>query len=71
MRHPAPAAEGTLPPSPRPPGRRPRWLLPSLAALFAFGLLVSVVMVARFQVEEDQLHLLARGWLLVEKGDWV
>lgn len=34
----------------------------------ALGLLVSVVMVARSQAGGDQLNLLARGWLLAERG---
>ncbi len=45
--------------------RRLRW------ALFAAGLALSAWMVARSQIGGDQLNLLARGWLLVEEGEWV
>ncbi len=37
----------------------------------ALGLLVSVVMVARSQAGGDQLNLLARGWLLAERGELI
>jgi hypothetical protein len=40
-------------------------------ALFAVGLLISLLMVARSQVAGDQLNLLARGWLLAEEGTWI
>jgi hypothetical protein len=42
-----------------------------LTALFAVGLLISVVMLLRSQVGGDQLNLLARGWLLAERGVWI
>lgn len=35
------------------------------------GLLISLLMVARAQVGGDQLNLLARGWLLAERGQLV
>ena len=37
----------------------------------ALGLLVSVVMCARSQAGGDQLNLLARGWLLAERGELI
>lgn len=40
-------------------------------ALFALGLLLSAVMVARSQVGGDQLNLLARGWLWAVEGQFV
>lgn len=43
------------------------WGLPSL---FALGLVISVLMIARSQVGGDALCLLARGWLLAQKGIW-
>jgi hypothetical protein len=39
--------------------------------LFAIGLALSAWMVARSQIGGDQLNLLARGWLLIEQGQWV
>ena len=42
-----------------------RWVL------VALGAGVGLVMVARCQVGGDQLNLLARGWLLAERGQWV
>lgn len=39
--------------------------------LFALGLALSVWMLSRSQIGGDQLNLLARGWLLVEEGEWV
>lgn len=35
------------------------------------GLVLSAAMVARSQVKGDQLNLLARGWLLAFRGEWV
>lgn len=40
-------------------------------AFFALGLLLSAVMLARSQSAGDQLNLLARGWLLAEKGIFI
>lgn len=53
-----------------------RWIDPRTArrwhlAVFAAGLAISVLMVARSQVTVDQLNLLARGWHLAALGDWV
>jgi hypothetical protein len=47
--------------------RAPSWELPFL---FALGLVISVLMIARSQVDGDALCLLARGWLLAKKGIW-
>ena len=46
---------------------------PSLAValVLAAGLALSLLLVFRTQVGGDQLNLLARGWLLVERGEWV
>lgn len=40
-------------------------------ALFAIGLALSALMVARQQVGGDQLNLLARGWLLADQGRFI
>jgi hypothetical protein len=40
-------------------------------ALFATGLLIALLMLARSQVGGDQLNLLARGWLLADEGRWI
>lgn len=47
--------------------RDPRWI----TLFFAFGLAVSVLMVARSQVAGDQLNHLGRGWHLATEGRWV
>ena len=39
--------------------------------LFVLGLILSVIMVVRVGVGYDAADLLARGWLLAEKGIWV
>jgi hypothetical protein len=39
--------------------------------LFAAGLAVALLMLARSQVGGDQLNLLARGWLLAAEGKWI
>ena len=39
--------------------------------LFAVGLAIALLMLARSQVGGDQLNLLARGWLLAAKGHWI
>ena len=39
--------------------------------LVVVGAAVGLVMVARAQVGGDQVSLLARGWLLAERGEWV
>lgn len=41
------------------------------AVLFAVGLALSALMVARCQMLGDQLHLYARGWLLAAEHVWV
>ena len=40
-------------------------------SLVGLGAVVGLAMVARSQVGGDQLNLLARGWLLAERGEWV
>jgi hypothetical protein len=45
----------------------PRWI----ALFFAFGLAISILMVARSQVHGDQLNHLGRGWHLAMEGRWV
>jgi len=45
-------------------------LFSRLPVLFAVGLAISLVMVARSQVSGDQLNMLARGWLFTH-GEWV
>jgi hypothetical protein len=52
-----------------PRGRRRADLL--VVAVFALGLALSLLLALRSQVGGDQLNLLARGWLLVERGEWV
>ena len=47
--------------------RDPRWI----ALFFAFGLAISILMVARSQVHGDQLNHLGRGWHLAMEGRWV
>lgn len=42
-----------------------------VGALFAAGLLIAVAMLVRGQVAGDQLNLLARGWLLAARGQWI
>jgi hypothetical protein len=42
-----------------------------VAALFALGLALSLLLALRSQVGGDQLNLLGRGWLLLERGQWV
>ena len=44
---------------------------PAILAVFALGLGLSLLLALRSQVGGDQLNLLARGWLLVERGEWV
>lgn len=44
---------------------------PVVAAVFAVGLLLSLLLALRSQVGGDQLNLLARGWLLLARGEWV
>jgi hypothetical protein len=53
-----------------PPGGG-RYFDPVVAALFALGLALSVLLALRSQVGGDQLNLLARGWLLLARGEWV
>ncbi|MGE5236643.1 MAG: hypothetical protein ACM3O7_09865 [Acidobacteriota bacterium] len=43
----------------------------SLAAIFLVGLVIPLVMANRCQIGGDQLHFLARGWLLAERGHWI
>ncbi|MFQ5350454.1 MAG: hypothetical protein ACE5EG_08440 [Thermoanaerobaculia bacterium] len=47
--------------------RDPRWI----ALFFAFGLAISILMVAHSQVAGDQLNHLGRGWHLAMEGRWV
>ena len=61
--------------NPATPGTRGRAALlgpifSRLPVLFAVGLAISLVMVARSQVSGDQLNMLARGWLFTH-GEWV
>ena len=59
-----------MPPStPEPGARSPYDVL--VAAIFAAGLAMSLVMVARSQVTEDQMNLLARGWRFASEGEWL
>ena len=56
--------------------KTPTRLSPAAAArtvwlLFAVGLALAVLMLVRSQVGGDQLNLLARGWLLAEKGIFI
>ena len=55
----------------RHPRARRRPLDPAILAVLALGLALSVLLALRSQVGGDQLNLLARGWLLVERGEWV
>jgi len=48
-------------------GRVRRW---GVSSLFTLGLVISVLMIARTQVGGDALCLLARGWVLAQKGIW-
>lgn len=55
---------------------RPARLSPAAAArvvwtLFALGLLIAIGMLVHSQVAGDQLNLLARGWLLAARGEWI
>src|ERR1700694_3092722 len=43
----------------------------TLCALFALGVALAVLMVIRSQVGGDQLNLLARGWLLAARGQFI
>jgi len=58
----------------RPAGREPENLFGPLFSrlpiLFALGLAISLLMVARSQVSGDQLNALARGWLFTH-GEWI
>jgi hypothetical protein len=51
--------------------RPPRRLVGLRRGLVAVGLAIGGLMVARGQVGGDQLNLLARGWLLAARGEWV
>ena len=44
---------------------------PVVAAVFVLGLALSLLLALRSQVGGDQLNLLARGWLLLARGEWV
>jgi hypothetical protein len=44
---------------------------PWRAVFFLLGLAISVTMLIRSQVSGDPLSMLARGWLLADKGRWV
>jgi len=43
----------------------------AVTAIFLLGLALSVLLALRSQVGGDQLNLLARGWLLLARGQWV
>lgn len=49
------------------PRRRERRLI----VVVLLGLAISAVMAMRSQLSGDQLNMLARGWLLAERGTWV
>jgi hypothetical protein len=51
--------------------RSPRGAARLAGALFAAGLVVSAILLARGLPAGDQLNLLARGWLLAEKGEFI
>jgi hypothetical protein len=53
------------------PRSRARTVAAQVWALFAVGLALSGLMVARQQVGGDQLNLLARGWLLADQGRFI
>jgi len=57
-------------PSPAADPRRRRFD-PVVAAVFVLGLLLSLLLALRSQVGGDQLNLLARGWLLLARGEWL
>lgn len=59
------------PPAARGPDRLPPRWDPWTFLFFGFGLILSLLMVARSQVAGDQLLLLARGWKLAFRGEWV
>lgn len=42
-----------------------------LWGLFALGIVISLVMIARVYTGNDGVSMLAHGWLLIEKGVWV
>jgi hypothetical protein len=42
-----------------------------VAAVFAIGLALSLLLALRSQSGGDQLNLLARGWLLIAEGQWI
>ena len=44
---------------------------PVVGAVFALGLALSLLLALRSQVGGDQLNLLARGWLLLARGEWL
>ena len=44
---------------------------PVVAAVFVLGLALSLLLALRSQVGGDQLNLLARGWLLLARGEWL
>src|SRR5687767_1499913 len=80
--HPTTPSARTAPPrEPAPVGRPERAVRPragagrrsagAIVAIFAAGLLLGVLMLARAQAGGDQLNLLARGWLLAARGDLV
>lgn len=62
----AAGCSGVAVPAVRSAGARTCW-----AVLFALGLILGGIMAWRSQVGGDQLNLLARGWLLAQRGVWV
>src|SRR5206468_1021664 len=43
----------------------------AVGGVFLLGLALSLLLALRSQVGGDQLNLLARGWLLLARGEWV
>src|SRR5438046_30929 len=58
-------------PSPIPARLSPAAAARTVWAIFALGLGIAVLMVIRSQVGGDQLNLLARGWLLAARGQFI
>jgi hypothetical protein len=58
-------------PSPTSPRLSPAAAARAVGLIFALGLALAVLMVIRSQVGGDQLNLLARGWLLAARGQFI